>query len=81
MTFGSRFPGAGPDPLFSQLFVFGTSVNFLPVLLIGEPVEIGVLAAVHLLLIYRIRTARATAAKQRAEDLQRYEQLRSELRS
>jgi hypothetical protein len=81
MAFGGRFPGTGPDPLFAQLFVFGTSVNFLPVLLIGEPVEIGVLAAVHLILIYRIRTARAAAAKQRAEDLQRYEQLRSELQS
>jgi hypothetical protein len=79
MTFGQRFPGSGPDPLFAQLFVFGTSVNFLPVLLIGEPVEIGVLAVVHLILIYRVRTARAAAAKQRAEDLQRYEQLRGEL--
>jgi hypothetical protein len=79
MAFGRRFPGTGPDPLFAQLFVFGTSVNFLPVLLIGEPVEIGVLAVIHLILIYRIRTARAAAGKQRAEDLQKFEQLKTEL--
>src|SRR3954465_6445329 len=30
MRFGQRFPGAGPDPLFSRLFVLATSVNFLP---------------------------------------------------
>ena len=79
MKFGERFKGAGPDPLFGQLFVFGASVNFLPVLLVGEPVEIGVLAVVHLAAIYRIRAARGTAARQRADDLQRFEQLRAEL--
>lgn len=76
MKYGQRFPGGGPDPLFAQLFIFGASVNFLPTALVGEPLEVGVIAVLHLLLVYRIRTARHAAAKQRAEDLERFEQLR-----
>jgi hypothetical protein len=79
MTFGRRFPGSGPDPLFVQLFVLATSVNFLPAALgFEEPIEVGVIAVFHLVLIYRLRTARGAAARQRAEDLQRFEQLRGE---
>ena len=77
MAFGRRFPGAGSDPLFAQLFVFGVSVNFLAVLG-GEVYEVAVLAVLHLVLVYRIRTARMGAAKHRAEDLERFEQLRTE---
>jgi hypothetical protein len=45
MAFGQRFPGAGPDPLFVQLFVFAGSLNFLPVTLVAEDVaEVVVLA-------------------------------------
>lgn len=77
MNFGQRFPGSGPDPLFAQLFVFGASVNFLPAALGGEPLEVAVIAVLHLVLIYRIRTARLAAARQRAEDLDRFEQLRT----
>lgn len=80
MKYGQRFPGAGPDPLFGQLFVIAVSVNFLPAALgAEEPLEVVLVAILHLLLVYRIRTARAVAARQRAEDLQRFEQLRSEL--
>lgn len=78
MAFGRRFPGAGPDPLFAQLFVFGVSVNFLPAALGGELLEVGVIAALHLLLVYRIRSARQAAATQRAQDLERFEQIRNE---
>jgi hypothetical protein len=78
MTYGQRFPGSGPDPLFAQLFVFGVSVNFLPAALGGEPIEVGVIAVLHLILVYRIRTAKAAAARQRAQDLERFEQLRTE---
>src|SRR5215217_9388696 len=43
MKYGQRFPKSGPDPLFAQLFVFATSVNFLPTALgAEEPIEIGV---------------------------------------
>lgn len=77
MAYGQRFPGSGPDPLFAQLFVFGVSVNFLPVVLGGEVLEIAVIAMLHLVLIYRIRMARLTISRQRAEDLERFEQLQT----
>jgi len=75
-AYAHRFPATGPDPLFAQLFVFGASVNFLPVALGGDPVEIAVLAVIHLAVIYRMRTARNAAARQRASDLQRFGELR-----
>lgn len=76
MNFGRRFPGSGPDPLFAQLFVFGVSVNFIPAALGGEVLEVALIAILHLGAIYRIRTGRIAAARQRAEDLDRFEQLR-----
>lgn len=79
MTFGQRFKGGGADPLFVQLFVFAASLNFLPVTLVAEDVaEVVVLALAHLVFIYRIRTARTTAARQRAEDLERFTAIRRE---
>jgi hypothetical protein len=81
MAFGQRFPGSGPDPLFTQTFVFAISVNFLPVALGFEhPVELIALLVPHLFAVYRIRRARVTAFRQRAEDLQRFQTLR-EVRS
>lgn len=76
MEYGKRFPGTGPDPLFAQLFVFGVSANFLPVIG-GEYVEMVVMTILHLAAIYRIRTARRAATKQREEDLERFSQLRA----
>ena len=78
MNYGRRFPASGPDPLFAQLFVFGVSVNFIPAALGGEPIEVAVIAAAHLLVVYRIRSGRSAAARQRVDDLQRFEQLRAE---
>ena len=75
MTFGQRFPGGGPDALFTQLFVFGITVNFLPIALGGDTVEIVILVALHLFAIYRIRMARQAARRQRQEDLDRFAQL------
>lgn len=77
MTFGQRFPGTGPDPLFSRVFVLATSVNFLPAALGGEIPELVVLAVLHVLFINRIRVARAFAAGQRAADLERFTALRA----
>ena len=76
MAFGQRYPGGGPDPLFTQLFVFGISVNFLPVALGGDPIEIAVLAVLHLLAIYRLRMARSAAGRQRSSDLEKFTALR-----
>jgi hypothetical protein len=72
LAFGQRFPGTGPDPLFSRLFTLATSVNFLPVALGGGIPEIAVLAVLHLLFINRVRVARAFAATQRVQDLDRF---------
>jgi fatty acid desaturase len=80
MSFAQRFPRTGPDPIFSRLFVFATSVNFLPAALGWESLpELAVLAILHLLFINRIRLARIFAASQRAQDLERFEALRREL--
>jgi hypothetical protein len=80
MRFGQRFPGAGPDPLFSRLFVLATSVNFLPAALGWENIpELVVLAILHLLFINRIRLGRAFAAAQRERDVERFDALRQEL--
>ena len=76
MRFGRRFPASGPDPLFSRLFILAVSLNFLPVALGGEIPEIVVLAVGHMILVNRIRQARQFAARQRAEDLTRFESLR-----
>ena len=78
MAFGTRFPGSGPDPLFAQLFVFGVSVNFVPAALGGEVLEVALIAVVHLAVIYRIRMAKGISARGRAQDLERFEQLRAE---
>ena len=80
MSFAQRFPGTGPDPIFSRLFVLATSVNFLPAALGWESIaELVVLAILHLLFINRIRLARAFAASQRAQDLERFVTLGREL--
>ena len=78
LRFGARFPGAGPDALFTRLFILTVSVNFLPAALGGTIPELVLVVAGHLLLIYRIREARTFAARQRAEDQARFESLRDE---
>jgi hypothetical protein len=81
MQFAARFPGAGPDALFSRLFVLTVSVNFLPAALGGVWLEVAVVGAAHLALIYRIRMAQRFAAGQRAADLERFAALREAGRS
>ena len=78
MAYGQRYPGAGPDPLFAQIFVFAISVNFLPVALGFEhPAELVILLIPHVLAVYRVRMARVAASRQRKEDLERFMSLRS----
>ena len=74
-SYGQRFP-VGTDPLFSRLFVIAVSVNFLPAALGGDVPELVVLAALHLLLVNRIRVAGGAATRQRAEDLERFRALK-----
>ena len=80
MLFGQRFPGAGPDPLFGRLFVLATSVNFLPAALGFETIpELVLLAIPHFVFINRVRLARAFAAAQRTQDLERFTSIAHEL--
>ncbi len=72
MAWGRRFPGSGSDPLFATTFFVATAVNYLPVALTGEMSELVLLALAHLALAWRITRVRASAARQRAEDLERF---------
>jgi hypothetical protein len=72
MEFGRRFPGKGPDPLFGRLFTIAVSINYLPAALGGTPIELALLAVVHLGVILRFRVARQAAGGQRAQDLERF---------
>ena len=73
--------GTAPDALFAQLFVLAASINFVPAALGGTAVEIGVVAAGHLLFIYRVRTAPRRAARERRDERQRLQELRAALHS
>jgi hypothetical protein len=77
MAYGAAYPGAGSDPLFSTYFFLATVLNFVPVLL-AEPVrlEVAVVGAVHLIFVVRVIAARRTSSRQRALDLQRFEQIK-----
>ena len=76
MSFGRKFPVTGPDPLFTRVFIFATSVNFFPAALGGEPWEVIVIGACHLAFVYRVRKAQNFATTQRGEDLERFIALR-----
>ena len=76
MTFGQRFPGRGPDALFSTLFLIATALNYLPVALGGSPGELIAAGFLHLVLAVHIGTARNRASKQRQQDLERFEEIR-----
>ena len=77
MTFGQRFPGRGPDALFSGLFLMATALNYLPVALGGTTPELIAGGLLHLLLALHIGTARSRASKQRALDLERFQAIKN----
>lgn len=72
MAWGKRFPGSGTDPLFANSFFLAIVVNFLPVAFAGEISELVLLALVHATLAWRITRVRSWAARQRADDLERF---------
>jgi hypothetical protein len=72
MEFGRRFPGRGPDALFSALFLMATAINYLPVALGGTTPELVAGGLLHLLLALHIGTARSRASNQRQQDLERF---------
>lgn len=77
MQTGPSLPGGGVDPLFSVLFLCATALNIVPVLLPQPaPIEIGVMAVLHLLFAVRVVAARLAAGRQRRVELERYRALR-----
>ena len=77
MEFGQRFPGRGPDALFSALFLMATAINYLPVALGGTTPELVAGGLLHLLLAFHIGTARSRATQQRQLDLERFVAIKS----
>lgn len=78
MAFGRQFGGGGMDALFSPLFWVATLCNLVPVALMEPaPAEWAVIGVLHLLVAGRVRTARAQAAGQRAQDLERFTTLKA----
>ena len=77
MTFGQRFPGRGPDALFSTLFLIATALNYLPVALGGTTPELVTGGLLHLVLAVHIGTARNRASQQRALDLERFQAIKN----
>ncbi len=77
MEVGPALPGSGVDPLFSVLFLFATVLNLIPALLPEPtPIEIGVIASLHVAFGIRVIRARVAAAKQRGIELERYRAIR-----
>src|SRR5262249_21555611 len=77
-TSGKR--SSGGAPLFSSVFAVATILNFVPVL-VAEPVaiELYVVGGAHLAFLSRLVMAHSQAARQRAIDLERFQQLRKTL--
>jgi hypothetical protein len=75
MAWGARFPGTGTDPLFATSFYLAILVNYLPVALTGVASELLLLALAHAALAWRLSRVRSWAARQRAEDLERFRAL------
>ena len=74
MAYGQRFPGGGPDPLFTSVFVLATLVNLLAMVAVDPvPAEWIPLGLAHGAFLSRIDWARRRATRQRAEDLERFQ--------
>ena len=76
MAFGPPLAGTGSDPLFVILFGVATFLNFLPVLVAESvPTEFIVVGTAHALFLGRLVVARQAVRRQRAADLQRFQEL------
>ena len=79
MTYGSRFPGGGSDPLFTVYFAIATLFNFVPVIFAGPmPIEYWVVGTVHIVFILRLALAHRSASRQRAVDLERFTRIKDQ---
>ena len=77
MAFGRPPGSASTDPLFVVPFLIATVFNAAPVSILQPALpELVFVAGGHALFVLRVVVARAAAAKQRAVDLARFQQLR-----
>jgi hypothetical protein len=77
MTFGRPRGAAAPDPLFVVPFLIATLFNAAPVMIVQPvPVELVFVGGAHALFVLRIVVARASAARQRAVDLARFQEMK-----
>jgi hypothetical protein len=77
MAVGPALPGGGIDPLFATVFLCATVLNLIPALLPEPtPLELGVIATLHMLFVVRVLRARIAAARQRAVELESFRALR-----
>jgi hypothetical protein len=79
MAFGKPSGAAAIDPLFAIPFLTAAVFNITPALVV-EPTraELVFIGGAHALFVLRLGVARATARRQRAIDLQRFQQLKSD---
>jgi hypothetical protein len=82
MAFGRPKGAASADALFSIPFLLAALFNIIPAL-IAQPIvaELVFVVGAHALFVLRLVVARAAAARQRATDLERFQQLLKSLPS
>ncbi|MBI3493908.1 MAG: hypothetical protein HY047_19340, partial [Acidobacteria bacterium] len=77
IAFGRPAGAATPDPLFVVLFLLAALFNVAPVAIVQPtPVELVFVGGAHALFVVRLVLARATAARQRAIDLERFQRIK-----
>ena len=82
MTCDQRFRAGGGDPLFANFFRIAAVLNFMPAAFARPlPVEWIIVGAIHAIFIVRVEVARRQAARQRAMDLERFQQLKRDTRT
>jgi hypothetical protein len=80
MAYGRSFGagGSGLDALFSPVFLVASLFNFIPAVMTGPAaIDWAVVGAVHALFIVRVWVARGQSGRQRAADLERFEQIKA----
>lgn len=79
MSYGRLFQSGGMDALFSPIFALAAVLNLIPAVLAGPlAIDWVVVSIAHALFAWRVWSARHEAGRQRAEDLQRFAQLKGE---
>jgi hypothetical protein len=78
MSFGRPAGAVATDALFSIPFLIAALFNFAPVLVTNPiGVELIFVGGAHALFVLRVIVARVAAARQRAIDLERFQQLKA----